>query len=102
MQLKDRCAGIKVKGLFRFTSAALVVFSILIFSKTAGAPSVYAEITEDPDFQVVMPSSGNADIDSFILESAAKHGVDPKLVYYVIRQESDFKLNARSGKNARG
>jgi soluble lytic murein transglycosylase-like protein len=37
-----------------------------------------------------------------ILEASARHGVDPRLVYYVIRQESNFKTEAKSHKNAQG
>ena len=99
----------KMKVFVRVASIALVLFSILFMSNTAGAPVVHAEIVEaNPDAINTTPSTGvaiscgNADIDRFIADSATKNGVDPKLVYYVIRQESNFKLAARSGKNAQG
>ena len=96
----------KMRVLFRVASIALVLFSILFMSNTAGAPVVHAETVEVKPVAVttigISMSSGNADIDKFIVDSATKNGVDPKLVYYVIRQESNFKLSARSGKNAQG
>jgi soluble lytic murein transglycosylase-like protein len=47
-------------------------------------------------------TSGDANIDMMIVEASSKYGVDPKLVYYVIRQESRFKVTAKSGKDAHG
>jgi soluble lytic murein transglycosylase-like protein len=94
-----------MKVIFRVASIALVLFSILFISNTVGAPVVHAEIGEAKPVAVIksnLPTSGNADIDRFILDAATRNGVDPKLVYYVIRQESNFKLSARSGKNAQG
>jgi soluble lytic murein transglycosylase-like protein len=37
-----------------------------------------------------------------VLESAARHGVDPNLVFAVMRQESGFNARARSYKGASG
>lgn len=47
-------------------------------------------------------STGSAEIDRYIVESATKHGVDPKLVFAVMQQESSFKRNAVSPKGASG
>ena len=47
-------------------------------------------------------STGLPDIDRYIVESATKHGVDPKLVFAVMQQESSFKRNAVSPKGASG
>ena len=49
-----------------------------------------------------LPKSGNPKIDRMILDAGAKYGIDPKLIHYVIRQESGFKPHARSVKNAQG
>jgi soluble lytic murein transglycosylase-like protein len=48
------------------------------------------------------PSSGDAEIDQLILDSSARHGVDPRLVLAVVRQESGFHRTARSPKGACG
>jgi soluble lytic murein transglycosylase-like protein len=47
-------------------------------------------------------TTGDATIDRFILSAGAKHGVDPKLVYSVMHQESGFKRGAVSNKGASG
>lgn len=47
-------------------------------------------------------TTGDLLIDQMIVESGARHGVDPKLVYAVMHQESTFKKNAISPKGASG
>lgn len=47
-------------------------------------------------------TTGNARIDSLIRENGKRYGVDPYLVYCVIRQESSFKTAALSVKGAQG
>lgn len=47
-------------------------------------------------------STGLPEIDRYIVESATKYGVDPKLVFAVMQQESSFKKNAVSPKGASG
>jgi len=47
-------------------------------------------------------TSGNRVIDEVVMASSARHGVDPKLVFAVMRKESRFNPRARSGKNAMG
>lgn len=47
-------------------------------------------------------TTGNARIDSIIRENGRRYGVDPYLVYCVIRQESSFSSTALSIKGARG
>lgn len=89
----------KVKALLHFVVVIVIAITILALHGRATAPTANAETLAQVS---PVPTCGNADIDRFILESSAKHGVDPKLVYYVIRQESNFKLGARSHKNAQG
>jgi soluble lytic murein transglycosylase-like protein len=47
-------------------------------------------------------STGKPEIDRMILESAARHGVDPKLIYAVMHQESGFRSGAVSHAGACG
>ena len=47
-------------------------------------------------------TTGNADIDNFIVESGKRNSVDPLLLYSIMHQESSFKPRAMSYKGARG
>ena len=47
-------------------------------------------------------TTGNANIDSFIVESGRRNAVDPLLLYAIMHQESTFKTSAMSNKGARG
>ncbi len=47
-------------------------------------------------------TTGNADIDTFIVESGKRNSVDPLLLYSIMHQESSFKPRAMSYKGARG
>jgi Transglycosylase SLT domain len=47
-------------------------------------------------------TTGNADIDNFIVESGRQNAVDPLLLYSIMHQESTFKRRALSPKGARG
>jgi soluble lytic murein transglycosylase-like protein len=47
-------------------------------------------------------TTGNSEIDSFIVESGKRNSVDPLLLYSIMHQESSFKLRAMSYKGARG
>jgi len=47
-------------------------------------------------------TTGNAEVDGYITNSATRHGLDPLLVYSIMHQESSFKQRAISPKGARG
>ena len=47
-------------------------------------------------------TTGNAAVDSFIVDSAKRNSVDPLLIYSIMHQESSFKTRAMSYKGARG
>lgn len=62
-----------------------------------------------PDAQLTVPNlatelgtTGNPTYDGFVKQSAARHGVDPNLVFAVMRQESGFNSRAVSYKGASG
>lgn len=47
-------------------------------------------------------TTGDSEIDSYIVDSCVRYGIDPLLVYAQMHQESSFKLKATSYKGARG
>ena len=47
-------------------------------------------------------TTGDATVDSYILESGKRNSVDPLLLYAIMHQESTFKPRAMSNKGARG
>ena len=47
-------------------------------------------------------TTGDATIDSYILDSGHRNSVDPLLLYAIMHQESTFKARAMSNKGARG
>jgi len=47
-------------------------------------------------------TTGNSQIDGFIVESGARNGIDPVLLYAIMHQESTFKQRALSPKGASG
>jgi hypothetical protein len=47
-------------------------------------------------------STGDANVDRFIVDAATRHGVDPVLIYSIMHRESSFKRFALSPKGARG
>src|SRR5829696_7600824 len=67
------------------------------------APGALLHLTS----QSISPSlgsftTGNAEIDKFIVESGQRNSVDPLLLYSIMHQESSFKSRAMSYKGARG
>lgn len=47
-------------------------------------------------------TTGNAQVDEYLISSGANNGVDPLLLYSIMHQESSFKSHAISPKGARG
>ena len=47
-------------------------------------------------------TTGDAKVDSLIVDSATRNGIDPVLIYATMHQESSFKPRAMSHKGARG
>ena len=93
----------KLKALYRVIGMALVLAAIVVLHGRVTAPVAGATIAEGRQVSPLGElTSGDAEIDKMIVEAGSKFGVDPKLVYFVIRQESRFKVNAKSGKDAQG
>jgi soluble lytic murein transglycosylase-like protein len=47
-------------------------------------------------------TTGDATVDSYIVDSSRRYSIDPLLIYSQMHQESTFKLRATSPKGARG
>jgi soluble lytic murein transglycosylase-like protein len=47
-------------------------------------------------------TTGNVEVDGFIVDSGKRNSVDPLLLYSIMHQESSFKSRAMSYKGARG
>ena len=76
------------------TVSAIVRPTLLTFDSTAtslSAPTSLRNFT-----------TGDAQIDGYIAQSATNNGLDPLLIYSIMHQESSFKLRATSPKGARG
>jgi soluble lytic murein transglycosylase-like protein len=92
------------KVLFRLTILTIIITVAALLQSRANAPVggvVEAQIGQP----TIIPdglTTGYTELDTKIVEAGAKYGVDPKLIYYVMRQESRFKKQALSPKNAQG
>jgi soluble lytic murein transglycosylase-like protein len=47
-------------------------------------------------------TTGNAQVDGYLVDSGTRNGIDPLLLYSIMHQESSFKSHAISPKGARG
>jgi soluble lytic murein transglycosylase-like protein len=47
-------------------------------------------------------TTGNSQVDGYLIDSGTRNGIDPLLLYSVMHQESSFKQHAISHKGARG
>ena len=62
----------------------------------------YTKITMAAGSNLSGFTTGDATIDSYIVTSSRRYGVDPLLIYAQMHQESGFKLRATSNKGASG
>jgi soluble lytic murein transglycosylase-like protein len=92
----------KLKVLYRLLAPVLILASVFTLQGRVTAPVIAATPAVEREESLGNLTSGDLGIDRMIIEAGAKYGVDPKLIYYVIRQESRFKPKARSGKDAQG
>lgn len=67
------------------------------------APGALVHLTSQPlNPSLANFTTGNTDVDNFIVESGNRNSVDPLLLYSIMHQESSFKPRAMSYKGARG
>ncbi len=77
-------------------------------SQAAAAPAALRSNAPAPSLQMAAAgaldgfSTGDANVDRFIVESSNRYGVDPLLIYSIMHRESSFKKFALSHKGARG
>lgn len=103
--MQDKLSVFVKKVLFKFVILAIVVIVGAFFQSHAHAPVGTVEAQTAPVVSSIIPdglTTGYEDLDHTIVDIGAKYGVDPKLIYYVMRQESRFKRQALSPKNAQG
>ena len=65
-------------------------------------PFVYSKLSMATGKSMNGFTTGDATIDSYIVDSSIRYNVDPLLIYSQMHQESSFKLKATSNKGARG
>ena len=92
------------KVLFKSIILAILVITVAALQSKATAPVgvVEAQVAQPTSIIPDGLTTGYNELDQKIVETGAKYGVDPKLIYYVMRQESRFKKQALSPKNAQG
>jgi soluble lytic murein transglycosylase-like protein len=91
--------------LLKLTILAIIVTVAAVLQSRATAPVGVVEAQSEQANTTILPdglTTGYSELDTKIVEAGAKYGVDPKLIYYVMRQESRFKKQALSPKNAQG
>jgi soluble lytic murein transglycosylase-like protein len=77
-------------------------------TSNAAAPATLRSAAPAPSLRMAAASAldsfstGDANVDRFIIESSNRHGVDPLLIYSIMHRESSFKKFALSNKGARG
>ena len=89
--------------LLKLVIVAIILTVGAVLQSHATAPVGVVEAQVEPSS--IIPdglTTGYTDLDQKIVKTGAKYGVDPKLIYYVMRQESRFKKQALSPKNAQG
>ena len=92
------------QALLKLTILAIIIAVAALLQSHAAAPVGVVE-AQSEQANTIIPdglTTGYSELDQKIVEAGAKYGVDPKLIYYVMRQESRFKKQAMSPKNAQG
>jgi soluble lytic murein transglycosylase-like protein len=90
------------QALLKLIVLATILTVAAVLQCRATAP---VGVVEAQAAQTILPeglTTGYVELDQQIADTGAKYGVDPKLIYYVMRQESRFKQQALSPKNAQG
>jgi soluble lytic murein transglycosylase-like protein len=78
-------------------ASASTVLSSALVQPTLMSNSSAADLSSLRGF-----TTGNSQVDGYLIDSGTRNGVDPLLLYSVMHQESSFKSHAISPKGARG
>jgi len=92
----------RTKVFLRFLGFVLILVAGILLHGRVAAPVAVAETNTSAASPLNSFTSGSAEIDRYIIQAGLKYGVDPLLIFFVIRQESRFKPGASSNKNAQG
>jgi len=69
---------------------------------TVAFPDAMASTSANQNSALRGYTTGNGQVDDYLINSGANNGVDPLLLYSIMHQESSFKSHAISPKGARG
>ena len=90
------------KKLVKKTGKATMSVEDGLSMKDTVRPSNYLRFSMAAGTSLNGFTTGDATVDSYILDSSKRYAIDPLLIYAQMHQESSFKLKAISHKGARG
>jgi soluble lytic murein transglycosylase-like protein len=92
-------APLAIISLFLFTNFTGIFFSRALAPEVVAAAEPVSVLRPIP---ADIPTSGDADIDRLIFDTAEREGIDPRFVHAVIWQESRYVADAKSHAGAVG
>jgi soluble lytic murein transglycosylase-like protein len=84
------------------TNSARADNSLSLVAPTASVYDSLASASVNSSSALRGYTTGNAQVDQYLINSGTNNGVDPLLLYSIMHQESSFKSHAISPKGARG
>lgn len=99
---KAELPSVSNKKLVKKTSQNVMKMTESVGLKNTFAPLTISKIVMASGNSLGKFTTGNEVFDSYIVDSAIRHGIDPLLIYAQMHQESSFKLKATSYKGASG
>ncbi|MBI3649585.1 MAG: lytic transglycosylase domain-containing protein [Acidobacteria bacterium] len=85
-----------------FAVPSLCKHTIIALTAQEEPPNKQAEAEAEPSVEAEAQGAEESPFNRLIAKAGAKYGVDPLLIRLVMGQESRFKANAHSPKNAQG
>lgn len=90
------------KKLIKKTSQKTMNMTDAVSLKTFSEPRPLGKIMMSAGISLGTFTTGDAKIDSYIVDSSIRYNIDPLLIYSQMHQESSFKIKATSNKGASG